>query len=226
MQIFTEITDADYPAPPSELDILRVRVGEMAAEIERLQSVIDEANAQKPIYQAQSVGGLWSDVTAENYAMHETWRIAYARPIPAQQSPHGLTFEDYEEVLAGHRKLVLELDILLNGDGAAKQASLCDVVGQVAKIVREKGEPQPAQAAAIPEWKPIDDAPIEKDILVVCDNFGEKGKGVHFAVVRWDSEYGVFADANIDRDDDYDLDVDGAYHYATHWMPLPAAPKP
>lgn len=43
-----------------------------------------------------------------------------------------LTFADYEEVLADHRRLVRELDVLLNGEaGAAKQASLCDIVGQI-----------------------------------------------------------------------------------------------
>lgn len=42
------------------------------------------------------------------------------------------TIEDYEEVLEDHRRLVRELDVLLNGEhGAAKQASLCDIVGQV-----------------------------------------------------------------------------------------------
>ncbi|CUJ81874.1 Uncharacterised protein [Achromobacter sp. 2789STDY5608615] len=39
--------------------------------------------------------------------------------------------EDYERVLADHRRLVGELDVLLNGDGAAPQASLCDIVAQV-----------------------------------------------------------------------------------------------
>lgn len=43
-----------------------------------------------------------------------------------------LTVADYEEVLADHRRLVRELDVLLNGEhGAAKQASLCDIVGQL-----------------------------------------------------------------------------------------------
>jgi hypothetical protein len=42
------------------------------------------------------------------------------------------TVADYEEVLADHRRLVRELDVALNGeDGAAKQASLCDIVSQV-----------------------------------------------------------------------------------------------
>lgn len=74
-------------------------------------------------------------------------------------------------------------------------------------------------------WQPIETAPIDKDILVVCNNFGEEDRGKHFAVVRWDDEYGVFADANLDRDDDYDLDVSGAYKYATHWMPVPKPPS-
>jgi hypothetical protein len=36
---------------------------------------------------------------------------------------------DYEEVLAGHRLLVRVLDVLMHGEeGAAQQASLCDLV--------------------------------------------------------------------------------------------------
>lgn len=38
---------------------------------------------------------------------------------------------DYETVIAGHRLLVRELDFALNGTGAAKQASLCDIVAQI-----------------------------------------------------------------------------------------------
>ena len=55
-----------------------------------------------------------------------------------QQADGGLSVEtacsaaDYEEVLADHRRLVRELDVLLNGEhGAAKQASLCDIVSQL-----------------------------------------------------------------------------------------------
>lgn len=43
-----------------------------------------------------------------------------------------LTSADYEEVIADHRRLVRELDVALNGeDGAAQQASLCDIVAMV-----------------------------------------------------------------------------------------------
>lgn len=38
----------------------------------------------------------------------------------------------YKMVIADHKRLVRELDVALNGEaGAAKQASLCDIVGQV-----------------------------------------------------------------------------------------------
>lgn len=43
----------------------------------------------------------------------------------------GLTIADYEEVFADHKRLVREMDVLLNGDGAAAQASLCDLVAQI-----------------------------------------------------------------------------------------------
>lgn len=38
--------------------------------------------------------------------------------------------DSYEEVLADHRALVKRLDVALNGDGHAPQASLCDLVAQ------------------------------------------------------------------------------------------------
>lgn len=43
---------------------------------------------------------------------------------------------EYEEVLADHRRLVRELDMLINGVDAAPQASLCDVVCQVDKMLK------------------------------------------------------------------------------------------
>lgn len=44
----------------------------------------------------------------------------------------GLTIADYEESFESHRKLVKELDIIINGEeGCAEQASLCDIVSQL-----------------------------------------------------------------------------------------------
>lgn len=42
-----------------------------------------------------------------------------------------LTIADYEAAFADHRRLVRELDVALNGEDAAEQASLCDIVQQV-----------------------------------------------------------------------------------------------
>ncbi|HFJ9869130.1 hypothetical protein ACOANN_30490 [Pseudomonas aeruginosa] len=69
---------------------------------------------------------LCSECAADAYRA----RAALAQPSPLQAEQP--TADDYEEVLADHRRLVRELDVLLNGEeGAAKQASLCDLVAQV-----------------------------------------------------------------------------------------------
>lgn len=50
-----------------------------------------------------------------------------------------LTIDDYKEVIEDHKRLCRELDEIINGkDGMAKQASLCDLVGQIASEYRVK----------------------------------------------------------------------------------------
>ncbi len=49
-----------------------------------------------------------------------------------------LTVADYEEAFRDHRRLVREIDVIMNGDKAAKQASLCDLVGQIKELVAAK----------------------------------------------------------------------------------------
>lgn len=54
------------------------------------------------------------------------------KPMPECLAALRARVADYEEVLTDHRRLVRELDVLFNGEaGAAKQASLCDIVSQV-----------------------------------------------------------------------------------------------
>ena len=68
---------------------------------------------------------------------YESWRITFQSSEQAARA----AFErvsDYEEVLADHRRLVREMDVMINGDGAAKQASLCDLFSQVRVIVAER----------------------------------------------------------------------------------------
>jgi hypothetical protein len=45
---------------------------------------------------------------------------------------------DHEEVHADRRRLVREMDVMLHGDGAAKQAALCDMLAIVARLKRER----------------------------------------------------------------------------------------
>lgn len=46
---------------------------------------------------------------------------------------------DYEEVLTDYRRLTRQIDVIINGEeGAAKQASLCDVVAQLRDIFKER----------------------------------------------------------------------------------------
>ena len=47
------------------------------------------------------------------------------------QDEEALTVKDYEAVLADQRRLVRELDVIVNGTNAAKQASLVDMVCQI-----------------------------------------------------------------------------------------------
>jgi len=61
-----------------------------------------------------------------------------------------LPIEDYEDVLKDHRRLVREIDVIMNGDGAAKQANLCDLIGQI----------------KMREWQSVETAP--KGEYVLC----------------------------------------------------------
>lgn len=69
----------------------------LAAENERLQSVIDEANAQEPIYQVYlNIEFRWTDCSKEQYErsledQSAAVRKLYALPIPAQKSAYFLT---------------------------------------------------------------------------------------------------------------------------------------
>ena len=55
--------------------------------------------------------------------------VLASTPI-AQQTERAALIADYEAMQVQNRKLVRRLDVALNGDGAARQASLCDLVSQ------------------------------------------------------------------------------------------------
>ena len=45
-----------------------------------------------------------------------------------------LTTQDYKEAIESTQSLVREIDYILNGEGMAKQASLCDLVHQIKEL--------------------------------------------------------------------------------------------
>lgn len=81
----------------------------------------------------------------------------------------------YDSSMTDIQRLVRELDALLNGEsGAAQQASLCDIVGQVASVVRERGMPllSAPPAAGVPEaWQPMETAPKDGTLLRLLVKF-------------------------------------------------------
>lgn len=85
----------------------------------------------------QVASGLGIDLSLlgrEKFAVVQArqWKRVGLGKVQHVEDPEGLTREDYEATLASHRRLVRELDVLLNGEGgAAQQASLCDIVSQV-----------------------------------------------------------------------------------------------
>lgn len=121
------------------------------ATIEHLDAVEPEdINAVIAFYEAakaseQQIG----TATPKSTSKHESdngesmgyGERAVATP-PSAKQPVDIfapTPEDYEAVLSDHRRLVRELDFVLNGDNAAEQASLCDIVAQVKATKRESG---------------------------------------------------------------------------------------
>jgi len=86
-------------------------------------------------------GGVDGHLEYECDHVERTAEELYAKLMPKPSEAvdvNKLTVEDYEEVLKDHRRLVRKLDVLLNGEGAAEQASLCDIVCQVA-VRKERG---------------------------------------------------------------------------------------
>jgi hypothetical protein len=76
---------------------------------------------------------------AANVELLRCWRKAdvirakqAAKPLHSPLPETALTVADYKVMLEDHKRLVRELDVAINGEaGAAKQASLCDIVAQV-----------------------------------------------------------------------------------------------
>lgn len=78
----------------------------------------------------QSAEDIVDDICVLSTSGYIDWREQAAKLIAAQRQAGR---EEVEEVVNDYQRLTRELDVALNGDGAAKQASLCDIVAQVQK---------------------------------------------------------------------------------------------
>jgi hypothetical protein len=132
--------------------------------------------------------------------------------MQAPPDPEALTIADYEEVLSDHRRLVREIDVILNGDNAAKQASLCDLVGQIKELAAK-------QAPTGARWVKASERLPEKQIYVIVRNI-ETGQ------VKLTQNYG--------HNTGWDIAMDHRFKWDnTEWLdeggadvrPLPEAPK-
>lgn len=70
-----------------------------------------------------------------------------------------LAISDYEETLADQKRLVREIDVIMNGEAAAPQAGLCDLVGQIKELVH-RAAMQPAA---------VNDIKLEGLIIEIVD---------------------------------------------------------
>ncbi len=68
--------------------------------------------------------------------------IEFLREIPAEVAAVVAELKkNYEEVLEDHDRLVRDIDVIMHGEhGAAKQASLCDLVGPIRNMVATNAE--------------------------------------------------------------------------------------
>ncbi len=140
--------ESEPDLPPLDEHLAQVFETGMALRESVEQAGGDERAAFEAWWQSAEVLKCKRDVAME------AWQARAALAQPSQAQAEQATADDYEEVLADHRRLVRELDVLLNGEeGAAKQASLCDLVGQVSAIVRERRVPLLSRSQA-------EDAPV------------------------------------------------------------------
>lgn len=123
----------------------------------------------------------WDGHQLSGYEQPRYWMPIPSDPdAPGTQQPvsgaDGLKISDYEEVLSDHRRLVRDLDVQMNGHGAAQQASLCDIVSQ-AKRENWKSEwlrRQPSGNAA------EDAGGVEQAILDAFKNYERMGEVCSF----------------------------------------------
>lgn len=126
------------PTPSSAL--------QKARELEEVECMIESADLQSHSVECGAVTPNDDDTGFVEKIEHcdcGLWLILKMRdalrPLHAELEKVAMERDDYKEVLEDKRRLARELDVIINGeDGAAKQASLCDLLSQVKTLVSER----------------------------------------------------------------------------------------
>ncbi len=182
------------------------------------------------------------------------WQAALTYASTRPQQGEVATTADYEHTLADHRRLVRELDVALNGENAAPQASLCDIVHQVKHEGIKALRPQAAPVGEVVE------ADMKHDFLA---GFNPSREWRSTATIPASTRMGEWQSIeSAPRDGSCFVATNGklafrtkwqryhenylhqnggpTYHYSwsaeesdshfswnpTHWMPLPTPPQP
>ncbi len=122
-------------------DIIKILVSKNASQFSSSQPCEAELSERDlvllagrtfPIYEEQDFDDTYMDYDEYVRGQNEQREAFISGYKKATLSRTTLPAEkDYEEVIADHKRLVRELDVIINGDNAAQQASLCDIVAQL-----------------------------------------------------------------------------------------------
>lgn len=137
-----EITD------PDELnDLYRIKVLEEVAEITSAahKDVMEFVDLIQISVQWAKINGFTHEQITVALVMKSVDKGLFSNLALNNLNPNNpsnalyfsLSTQDYEEVIADHKRLVRELDVLLNGENAARQASLVDIVSQIRSSINE-----------------------------------------------------------------------------------------
>ncbi len=109
---------------------------------------------------------------------------------------------DHEEVHRDHQQLVRDLDVLLNGDGAARQASLCDIVAQLARA--KHPETTTGRSVTLNGYQlrnalefcaPDNDADqLESEVSIQWGDAGHSGAGYYACCTEYPEEGSILLD--------------------------------
>lgn len=119
--IFSEITEEEFRKDQGKASPSKEGASKPPIPEEIFQWIAD---------QAEDYAVFEKNKPAGKFPTYKAGAIAMYHKLQEDQ----LTIQDYKDALADKDNLTRDIDVILHGDGAARQASLCDLVGPIQKI--------------------------------------------------------------------------------------------